>query len=160
MLLEDQDRGRWDRDRIAEGRGQLDRAWRLGPPGPYRLQAAIAAVHDQAEHYDDTNWPQILRYYELLETVSANPVVTLNHAVAVAMVHGPQAGLAMVADLEADGRLAGQHRLDAVRGHLLEMAGETESALTHYRVAASRTTNLTERRYLMTQAARLAEADA
>ena len=113
------------------------------------LQAAIA-VHDQAEHYDDTDWPQILHYYELLETVSANPVVTLNHAVAVAMVHGPQAGLAMVADLEADGRLAGQHRLDAVRGHLLEMAGDAGAAAEAYLAAARLTTSIPERRYLET----------
>ena len=155
VQLAEQDRSRWNQGQINEGIHFVEVALAEGPPGPYVLQAAIAAVHDQAEHYDDTDWPQILHYYELLETVSANPVVTLNHAVAVAMVHGPQAGLAMVADLEADGRLAGQHRLDAVRGHLLEMAGDAGAAAEAYLAAARLTTSIPERRYLETRAARV-----
>jgi RNA polymerase sigma factor (sigma-70 family) len=155
VQLAEQDRSRWNHGQINEGIHFVEVALAEGPPGPYVLQAAIAAVHDQAEHYDDTDWPQILHYYELLETVSANPVVTLNHAVAVAMVHGPQAGLAMVADLEADGRLAGQHRLDAVRGHLLEMAGDTGAAAEAYLAAARLTISIPERRYLETRAARV-----
>jgi RNA polymerase sigma factor (sigma-70 family) len=155
VQLAEQDRSRWNQGQINEGIHFVEVALAEGPPGPYVLQAAIAAVHDQAEHYDDTDWPQILHYYELLETVSANPVVTLNHAVAVAMVHGPQAGLAMVADLEADGRLAGQHRLDAVRGHLLEMAGDAAAAAEAYLAAARLTTSIPERRYLETRAARV-----
>jgi RNA polymerase sigma factor (sigma-70 family) len=155
VQLAEQDRSRWNQRQINEGIHFVEVALAEGPPGPYVLQAAIAAVHDQAEHYDDTDWPQILHYYELLETVSANPVVTLNHAVAVAMVHGPQAGLAMVADLDADGRLAGQHRLDAVRGHLLEMAGDAGAAAEAYLAAARLTTSIPERRYLETRAARV-----
>jgi RNA polymerase sigma factor (sigma-70 family) len=155
VQLAEQDRSRWNQRQINEGIHFVGVALAEGPPGPYVLQAAIAAVHDQAEHYDDTDWPQILHYYELLETVSANPVVTLNHAVAVAMVHGPQAGLAMVADLDADGRLAGQHRLDAVRGHLLEMAGDAGAAAEAYLAAARLTTSIPERRYLETRAARV-----
>jgi RNA polymerase sigma factor (sigma-70 family) len=155
VQLAEQDRSRWNQGQINEGIHFVEVALAEGPPGPYVLQAAIAAVHDQAEHYDDTDWPQILHYYELLETVSANPVVTLNRAVAAAMVHGPQAGLAMIADLEADGRLAGQHRLDAVRGHLLEMAGDAGAAAEAYLAAARITTSIPERRYLETRAARV-----
>jgi predicted RNA polymerase sigma factor len=157
--LAEQDRSRWNQRQINEGIHFVEVALAEGRPGPYVLQAAIAAVHDQAEHFDDTDWPQILHYYELLETVSANPVVTLNRAVAVAMVHGPQAGLAMVADLEADGRLAGQHRLAAVRGHLLEMAGDADAAAEAYLAAARITTSIPERRYLETRAARVNDGD-
>jgi RNA polymerase sigma factor (sigma-70 family) len=155
VQLAEQDRSRWNQGQINEGIHFVEVSLAEGPPGPYVLQAAIAAVHDQAEHYDDTDWQQILHYYELLETVSVNPAVTLNHAVAAAMVHGPQAGLAMVADLEADGRLAGQHRLDAVRGHLMEMAGDAGAAAEAYLAAARLTTSIPERRYLETRAARV-----
>jgi len=126
------------------------------PLGPYQLQAAIAAVHDEATRAEDTDWSQILALYEMLERVAPNPMVTLNRAVAVAMVRGPRAGLELLASLEADGRLAGHHRLDAVRAHLLEMAGDRDAALACYRSAARRTTSLPERDYLESRAARLA----
>jgi predicted RNA polymerase sigma factor len=108
---------------------------------------------------ENTDWPQILALYELLKRMSDNPMVMLNHAIAVAMVHGPRAGLELLDALDADGRLAGHHRLDAVRAHLLEMAGEHQAAIAQYRAAAGRTTNLPERNYLVTQAARLRESD-
>jgi predicted RNA polymerase sigma factor len=123
------------------------------PVGEYQLQAAIAAVHDQAPQADATDWPQILALYGLLERMTGNPVVTLNRAVAAAMAQGPAAGLALLDSV--DERLNGHYRLDAVRAHLLEMAGDTKAALEHYRAAADRATNLPEQRYLATQAARL-----
>ena len=119
------------------------------------MQAAIAAVHDEAARAEDTDWPQILALYELLKRMSDNPMVMLNHAIASAMVHGPAAGLELVDALDADGRLAGHHRMDAVRAHLLEMAGDVDGAIANYTAAASRTTNLPERNYLITNAARL-----
>ena len=125
------------------------------PIGPYQLQAAIAAVHDEAARAEDTDWPQILVLYELLERLAPSPVVTLNHAVALAMVRGPRAGLDLVATLDDDGRLAGHHRLDAVRAHLLELAGDPAAAREHYRAAARRTTSLPEQRYLEGRAGRL-----
>ena len=127
------------------------------PLGPYQLQAAIAAVHDEAARAEDTDWTQILALYQLLERVSDNPMVTLNRAVAVAMVRGPRAGLEMLDTLGADDRLAGHHRLDAVRAHLLEMAGDLAAARCCYRTAARRTTSLPEQRYLEVRAARLVE---
>jgi predicted RNA polymerase sigma factor len=126
-----------------------------GKPGEYRLLAAIAALHDRALRAGDTDWPQILGLYDLLERLAANPVVTLNKAVALAMVEGPAAGLALLATLDGEGRLAGYHRLHAVRAHLLEMAGDAEAALAEYREAAALTTSLPERRYLLARAARL-----
>jgi RNA polymerase sigma factor (sigma-70 family) len=155
--LAKQDRTVWDLRLIVEGVALLDGAMGKRPVGEYRLQAAIAALHDQARTADDTDWPQILALYGLLEKLTGNPVVTLNRAVAAAMADGPSAGLAILDTV--DERLAGHYRLDAVRAHLLEMAGDTDGALAHYRIAASRTTNLTERRYLTTQAARLAKSD-
>ena len=125
------------------------------PVGPYQLQAAIAAIHDEAPTAEATDWPQILALYEVLERVSPGPVVTLNRAVAVAMVHGPRAGLALLGTIEADDRMTHTHRLDAVRGHLLEMAGEVDAARDAFRRAATRTASLPERRYLTLQAARL-----
>ena len=107
---------------------------------------AIAAVHDEAARAEDTDWPQILALYELLDRMTGNPVVTVNRAVAAAMVHGPAAGLTLLAEVED--RLSGQHRLDAVRAHLLEMAGDTDAARAAYRLAARRTTSLPEQRYL------------
>jgi predicted RNA polymerase sigma factor len=154
--LAEQDRTEWDQAIIAEGLGVLDGAMGKGPVGEYRLQAAIAALHDQARTADDTDWPQILALYGLLERITGNPVVTLNRAVAAAMAEGPSAGLALLD--QVDERLAGHYRLDAVRAHLLEMSGDMDGALAHYRAAARRTTNLTERRYLATQAARLKSA--
>ena len=154
--LAQQDRTLWDRARITEGVALLDGAMGKRPVGEYRLQAAIAAVHDQAARADDTDWPQILGLYGLLEQVTGNPVVTLNRAVAAGMAEGPAAGLAVVDSVEE--QLAGHYRVDAVRGYLLEMAGETDGAVEHYRAAARRTTSLPERRHLITQAARLRAA--
>jgi predicted RNA polymerase sigma factor len=125
--------------------------------GEYQLQAAIAAVHDEAESADDTDWPQILALYGLLDQMTGNPMVTLNRAVAVAMVDGPAAGLALLETL--DERLAGHHRLDAVRAHLQEMNGDPEAAIVHYEAAAGRTTSIAERDYLVMRAARLAAAN-
>ena len=155
--LDEQDRGLWDRRLIREGAALLASTFgSRTPPGEYRLQAAIAAVHDQAPSAVATDWPQILALYGMLERLRPNPVVTLNRAVALAMVEGPAAGLALVDDLDAPGRpLAGHHRLHAVRAHLHEMAGDVGSALVHYRAAAARTTSLPERRHLMARAARL-----
>jgi predicted RNA polymerase sigma factor len=121
--LAEQDRSRWDRQLIVEGVELITGSLAHTRPGPYQLQAAIAAVHDEADRVEDTDWPQILALFGLLETMSPGPMVTLNRAVAVAMVHGPAAGLALVDELAADKRMARQHRLHAVRGHLLELAG-------------------------------------
>ncbi len=128
-----------------------------GSVGAYQLQAAIAAVHDEAPRAEDTDWPQILALYGLLKRMSDNPMVTLNHAIATAMVQGPAAGLALLEALDADARIASHHRLDAVRAHLLERAGDHQAAIAHYRTAAGRTTSIPERNYLLTQAARLSE---
>ena len=117
-------------------------------------------MHDEAPSHEDTDWPQIAALYALLERMSDNPMVTLNRAIAVAMVQGPAAGLALLDALAAGGRLAGNHRLDAVRGHLLELAGDRDAAVAAYLAAANRTTNTAERNYLLTQAAALREGDA
>ncbi len=151
--LAEQDRARWDQNLIAEGVALITGAVASGAVGEYQLQAAIAAVHDQAPRAEDTDWPQILALYGLLERMSGNPVVALNRAIAAAMVHGPRTGLTLLEAL--DEPLAGHYRLDAVRAHLLEMAGDADAAMAHYRAAASRTTNIPERHYLTTQAARL-----
>jgi RNA polymerase sigma factor (sigma-70 family) len=153
--LEEQDRGRWDRALVAEGVALVGAAMSRGRPGPYQLQAAIAALHDEAPRVEDTDWPQIVALYTLLERMSDNPVVTLNRAAAVGMAHGPAAGLALLRRLDGDRRLAGNHRLDAVRGHLHEMAGDPGTAVEHYRVAARLTASTAERRYLLARAARL-----
>jgi RNA polymerase sigma factor (sigma-70 family) len=155
--LMEQDRGRWDRAQIDEGIAILTATLSRGTVGPYQLQAAVAALHDEAARPEDTDWPQILALYGLLERMSDNPMVTLNRAIALAMVRGPAAGLAELAKLDGDQRLAGHHRLDAVRGHLLERAGRREAAVACYRTAADRTTNVAERHYLLTMAARLRE---
>lgn len=152
--LADQDRGLWDRRLVSEGVGLAVRALSQGPAGEYQLQAAIAALHDEAATAADTDWAQILALYGVLERMTPNPVVTLNRAVAEAMVHGPMAGLALLASLE--GRLAGNHRLYAVRAHLYEMLGDTPAAMDNYRAAADRTMSLPERHYLTGRAARLA----
>jgi RNA polymerase sigma factor (sigma-70 family) len=153
--LDEQDRSLWDRRAIEEGVALLGRSLSRGSIGSYQLQAAIAAVHDEASRVEDTDWPQILALYGLLKHMSDNPMVSLNHAIAVAMVHGPKAGLHELDALEADGALAGHYRLDAVRAHLLERAGDREAAVAHYRKAAGRTASLPERNYLATRAARL-----
>jgi RNA polymerase sigma factor (sigma-70 family) len=155
--LNEQDRSQWDQRAITEGTALLTGAFAKGSIGSYTLQAAIAAVHDEAPRADDTDWPQILALYELLKRMSDNPMVMLNHAVAAAMVHGPAAGLSLLTTLDADGRLANHHRLDAVRAHLLELSGDRTVAIAHYRKAAERTASIPERNYLLTQAARLAE---
>ncbi|MCU1427188.1 MAG: polymerase subunit sigma-24 [Actinomycetia bacterium] len=155
--LAEQDRSRWDKALIDEGVALVSDALARTKLGPYQLQAAIAALHDEAPSSDDTDWLQVVLLYELLERVSPNPMVTLNHAVAVAMVHGPQAGLDLLATLETDDRIAEHHRLHAVRAHLLEMAGDHVAARANYRTAARRTTSLPERRYLEARAARLSD---
>ncbi|PZF94079.1 RNA polymerase subunit sigma-24 [Micromonospora deserti] len=158
ISLADQDRRRWDAAAIAEGVALVTRALARGPLGPYQVQAAIAALHDEAPSAERTDWPQILALYEVLERMCGNPVVSLNRAVATAMVHGPDAGLEALAALAADTRLARHHRLPAARAHLHEMAGDRERAVADYRAAAALTTSLPEQRYLMMRAARLAAA--
>lgn len=151
--LAEQDRRLWDQALIAEGVALVTDAMSRRRLGPYQLQAAIAAVHDEAPTAADTDWPQILALYELLDRGSDNPMVTLNRAVAAAMVHGPRAGLALLEPLDADPRIAGHHRLDAVRAHLFEQAGDSASAAEHYRSAAKKTVSLPERQYLLARAA-------
>jgi predicted RNA polymerase sigma factor len=155
--LMEQERARWDRDQIAEGVALISCTLPKGAVGPYQLQAAIAAVHDEAARPEDTDWPQILALYEVLRRMAANPMVDLNHAVALAMVHGPSKGLQRLDAIDADGRLSGHHRVDAVRAHLLEMAGDCDAAVRHYLASAERTTNIPERDYLITRAAQLRE---
>lgn len=153
--LTEQDRGLWDQTAIAEGVALVTETLSRGSVGAYQLQAAIAAVHDEAPRAEDTDWPQILALYEVLMRMSENPMVALNHAVATAMVHGPREGLTLLNTLDV--RLNGNHRLDAVRAHLLERAGERDEAVVLYRRAANLTSSIPERNYLMTQAARLSE---
>ena len=157
--LGEQDRSIWDSGRIAEGVALVSAVLPAGQVGPYQVQAAIAAVHDEAESIEATDWPQILGLYELLEQLAPGPMVSLNRAVAVAMVAGPAAGLDLLQELAADRRLAGHHRLHATRAHLLEMSGDVGGAVTSYREAARRTTSLPERRYLAGRAARLASQE-
>jgi RNA polymerase sigma factor (sigma-70 family) len=152
--LAEQDRSKWDRNHIAEGVDLITTALPKGAVGEYQLQAAIAAVHDEAPTAEDTDWPQILALYGLLERMTGNPIVTLNRAVALAMVEGPSAGLSALDGL--DGQLPSHHRLDAVRAHLLELSGDRDAAIAHYRTAAGRTTSVAERDYLAARAARLA----
>jgi RNA polymerase sigma factor (sigma-70 family) len=153
--LAEQDRRQWDAQAIAEGVALITETLASAPIGPYQLQAAIAAVHDEAARSADTDWRQILGLYELLDGIAPGPMVTLNRIVAVAMVHGPQAGLRQLAAAEADPALAGHHRVDAVRAHLLDIAGDHEAARTHYRLAARRTLSIPEQRYLDSRAAQL-----
>ncbi|WP_405440295.1 RNA polymerase sigma factor [Streptomyces niveus] len=156
--LAEQDRALWDRTAIDEGIALISDTLTHAELGPYQVQAAIAAVHAEAVRAEDTDWQQIVALYQLLEELAPNPVVTLNHAVAVSMVSGPRAGLALLEPLDAEGRLTGHHRLHAVRAHLLERAGDHEAALADYRTAARLTTSLPEQHYLQDRAARL-EAD-
>jgi RNA polymerase sigma factor (sigma-70 family) len=155
IALDQQDRTRWDQDLIGEGIALLHAVLPRGAPGPYQIQAAIAALHDEAPTSDATDWPQILALYEILMSHSDNPMVSLNHAVAVAMVQGPAAGLSRLDILAKDRRLEGHHRLDAVRAHLLERAGDRDGASRSFRRAADRTASLAERNYLLLCAARL-----
>ncbi|MGI5271751.1 RNA polymerase sigma factor [Nonomuraea sp. CA-218870] len=154
--MAEQDRGRWDAALIAEGVALVGEALPRGPTGPYQLQAAIAAVHDEAPSAAETDWPQIAALYEVLLRVSDTPVVRLNHAVAVAMTRGPEEGLRLLDGPAADDRIAGDHRTHAVRAHLLEMAGAREAARTAYEEAARRAGSLPQQRYLNGRAARLA----
>ncbi|MDQ1542295.1 MAG: hypothetical protein QOH29_3021 [Actinomycetota bacterium] len=151
--LPEQDRTLWNRQLIAEGSALTTAAMAKGSVGEYQLQAAIAAVHDNAARVEDTDWTRVVMLYGFLEQLTGNPMVSLNRAIAVAMVDGPAAGLALLEAL--DEPLGGHYRLDAVRAHLLEMDGDTEAAITHYRSAANRTTSVPEQHYLTRQAARL-----
>ncbi|MCE4025253.1 sigma-70 family RNA polymerase sigma factor [Microbacterium sp. Au-Mic1] len=153
--LDEQDRTRWDRDGIEEGTGILDAALAAGRHGPYSIQAAIAALHDDAPSTATTDWPQILALYRLLERETGNPVATINRAVAQAMVHGPESGLAVI-DSIADARVRGDRkRIASVRAHLLERAGRTQEAIGEYLEAARATLSVPERDYLRARAARL-----
>jgi RNA polymerase sigma factor (sigma-70 family) len=158
--LDQQDRSLWDGGAIAEGVALISATLPRGAVGPYQLQAAVAAVHDEAASADATDWAQILALYSVLRRMSDNPMVDLNHAIAVAMVHGPSVGLERLDALDTDPRLAGSHRLDAVRAHLLERMGDRDRAVALYRRAAERTTSTAERNYLLAHAARLSEAEA
>jgi RNA polymerase sigma factor (sigma-70 family) len=153
--LAEQDRSQWDAHAIAEGIGLITETLANAPIGPYQLQAAIAAVHDEAPQAEDTDWAQILGLYDALHRIAPGPMVILGRIVAVAMVHGPQVSLQQLAKAAADPALAGHHRVDAVRAHLLDMAGDREAARAHFRLAARRTLSVPEQRYLESRAAKL-----
>ncbi len=153
--LAEQDRLSWDRELLEEGMQLIQETLSRTRLGAYQLQAAIAAVHAEAATAADTDWPQVLELYDLLHALAPSPVVTLNRAVAVAMVDGPLAGLACLEALDGDRRLAEHHRLASVRAHLQELAGDTQAALAGYEDAARRTTSIPEQRYLQAQAERL-----
>src|SRR5262249_19761305 len=141
---------------IREGVELLSQALPQGAIGMYQIQAAIAAIHDEASRAEDTDWPQVLALYDLLSHVApGNPMVALNRAIAVAMVHGPQKGLDLLDRLDSEPTLKDHHRLPAVRAHLSELAGDTDRAKELYTLAASRASSLPERHYLLTKAARL-----
>jgi predicted RNA polymerase sigma factor len=153
--LDEQDRTLWNRETIDEGVALVSRALAQGAVGTYQLQAAIAACHDEAADVDATDWPQILVLYGLLQQMSDNPMLTVNRAVAVAMVHGPQAALALLEPLSQDARVSEHHRLAAVRAYLYERAGDAAAAVAHYQTAADRTSSTPERNHLLLKAARL-----
>jgi len=155
--LDKQDRTLWDPKAISEGVALISQTLSRGSIGSYQLQAAIAAVHDEAARAQDTDWTQILALYGLLRRISDNPMVTLNYAIAAAMVHGPSTGLKLLEALDADSRLAGHYRIDAVRAHLFEMAGDQQRAIAYYQAAARRTTSIPERDYLTAKVARMNE---
>jgi len=155
ISLAEQDRTLWDKPAIAEGVALISDTLARGSIGIYQLQAAIAAIHDEAPRHEDTDWPQILALYGLLLSMSDNPMVTLNHAIASAMVKGPHVGLELLAQLDSDARLAKHHRLDAARAHLHAMAGDRPTAIKYFLAAAARTASIPERNYLSAQAARL-----
>jgi RNA polymerase sigma factor (sigma-70 family) len=156
--LDEQDRASWDRVAIGEGQRVLQQALSRRAAGPYQIQAAIAALHDEAPGTEDTDWPQIRGLYGVLRRLNDGPMVRLSEAIALAMVEGPAAGLAALELLSADPRLVDHHRLDAARAHLLERAGDRDAAIANYRRAAARTTSTPERNYLLLHAARLSEA--
>jgi RNA polymerase sigma factor (sigma-70 family) len=152
--LAEQDRRRWDRTAIAEGVAIIEATLPVAKPGPYQLQAAIAAVHDEAADAGATDWPQILALYDVLAALAPGPMVALNRTVAIAMVRGPAAALAELNDVAADPALSGHHRVDAVRAHLLDELGDRDAAREYYLRAAQRTRSLPERRYLLARATR------
>jgi RNA polymerase sigma factor (sigma-70 family) len=154
--LDEQDRSRWNRDAIREGTALISRAIARGSVGAYQLQAAIAALHDEATSTETTDWTEILGLYGLLRGLSDNPMVSLNHSVAAAMVHGAATGLSLIAALDDDSRIAGHYRLDAVRAHLYEMDGDRDAARRAYLAAAEKTASLPERNYLLAKAAHIA----
>ncbi|MEU9826052.1 DUF6596 domain-containing protein [Micromonospora chersina] len=156
--LAEQDRSRWDAAAIAEGTDLITRTLSVAPIGPYQLQAAIAAVHDEANRSEDTDWPQILTLYGLLRTIAPGPMVTLNRIVAIAMVHGPRVALRELASAEGDPALARHHRVHAVRAHLLELAGDRAAARLNYERAAQSTLSVPEQRYLHARASKLGSA--
>jgi RNA polymerase sigma factor (sigma-70 family) len=156
--LDEQDRSLWDQSLIAEGVTLITNAMQRRTPGPYQLQAAIAALHDEARNVDETDWPQILALYSVLEKLVDSPMIRLNRAIAVGMAEGPANALRIIDVLDADPRIAGHYRLDAVRGHLFEMAGDQQRAVKHYRVAAERTASIPERNYLLGKASQLYHA--
>ncbi|NUP08908.1 MAG: sigma-70 family RNA polymerase sigma factor [Polyangiaceae bacterium] len=153
--LDEQDRSLWDRKAITEGVALVTQALSRGQVGAYQLQAAIAALHDEAPSTKETDWPQILALYGLLRRMTDNPMVTLSYAIAAAMVHGPATGLGLLKPLDDDPRMATSHRLAAVRGHLYELAGDLAEAKAQYRAAAARTSSTPERNYLITKAGKL-----
>ncbi len=153
--LDRQDRSLWDQAAVAEGTALITEALSRGAVGPYQVQAAIAALHDEAPSTSATDWAQILGLYGLLMKMDESPMVALNHAIALAMVQGPRAGLERLAELAADPRLADNHRLDAARAHLFERAGDVEAAIRHYVRAAELTNSTSERNYLLVRAAEL-----
>ena len=154
--LDEQNRSLWNQKFIAEGGAIVEQVLSRGVVGPYQLQAAIAAVHDESQRSEDTDWPQIFMLYDLLRKMSDNPMVTLNYAIALAMVRGAEAGLQLLAELEQDARIRGHYRLHAVRAHFLEMAGNKLQARAEYQAAAEKTNSLPERDYLLLKAARVA----
>jgi predicted RNA polymerase sigma factor len=156
--MADQDRSLWNRTDIDEGIAVITEALPQGPTGPYQIQAAIAAVHDEAETADATDWAQIAALYGVLLRLDDNPIVALNHAVAVSMVAGPRAGLTLLQRIHDDSRIATNHRFHAVRGHLLDQSGETTDALAAYEAAAQHATNTQQQRYLQQQIARLRQS--
>lgn len=159
VAMADQDRTAWDRAMIDEGIALITAALPVGPVGPFQLQGAIAALHDEAASNEETDWPQIVALYELLASLGDNPIVALNHAVAVAMADGPDAGLALIEPLRADARLINDHRLHAVRGHLFERQGNHAAAAEAFSHGATLATNTQQRRFLLDQARRVNPTD-
>lgn len=156
--LDVQDRANWDRVKIAEGTRILERALLLKHPGPYQIQAAIAALHDEADSTEATHWRQILGLYESLLQFNDGPMVRLSRTIALAMVEGPAAGLTALDDIAVDPHSSIHYRVDAARAHLLERACQHDEAIRYYRQAAQRTTSTPERNYLLLHAARLSDS--
>jgi predicted RNA polymerase sigma factor len=155
--LDQQDRAKWDRAQIDEGTQLITSTFARGAVGPYQLQAAIAALHDAAPSTEKTDWEEILALYAVLMRLNDSPMVALSHAIALSMVQGPAAGLERLTELEQDARLAGSHRVDAARGHLLQRIGDRRGAIAAFVRAAGKTASAPERDYLLLQAAKLRE---